>query len=136
MPRSTQAISLMLTPMQISEALLTSAGAQSGSWMGTDAIASNLNLVIRPGEPSEMVVQIRNLGDRSLELILQVEGNFPQEWCRIGTEGAEVRAGQQTEAVLYFQIPSDFFEQSQALTLPRNPKAELSRALLGSHHRT
>ena len=115
MPRSTQAISLMLTPMQISEALLTSAGAQSGSWMGTDAIASNLNLVIRPGEPSEMVVQIRNLGDRSLELILQVEGNFPQEWCRIGTEGAEVRAGQQTEAVLYFQIPSDFFEQSQAL---------------------
>ena len=83
--------------------------------MGTGAIASNLNLVLRPGEPSEMVVQIRNLGSRSLQLALQVEGDFPPEWCQIGTEGTEIRAGEQTEAVLYFQLAPDFFENHQAL---------------------
>lgn len=114
-PRSSQDISLRLTPMQIPATVSADASRQAGRWQQADETASQLRLVLRPGEPSEMVVQIRNLSVHSLQLALQVEGDFPPTWCRIGTEGTEVRSGQQTEAVLYFQLASDFFEHHQAL---------------------
>lgn len=130
--RTNQAISLLLTPMQIPEALPAESGLQTGSWLGAGAIAptSNLNLLLRPGEPSEIVVQIQNLSPRNLRLSLQVEGDFPQEWCRIGMEGTEVQVGRPMEAVLHFQLPTDFFEQHQAprpgATLKLNYQAHLS----------
>jgi phage tail-like protein len=62
-----------------------------------------------------MVVQLENLGTRTLELNLQTEGNFPSQWCQIGMEGHEILPGQQMEAVLYFQTPSNFFEEQRAL---------------------
>lgn len=115
-PRSSQAISLRLTPMQIPATVAADVSKRSGRWQQTDDTAvSRLSLVLRPGEASEMLVQIRNLSAHSLQLALQVEGDFPPTWCQIGTEGAEVRSGQQTEAVLYFQLAADFFEHHQAL---------------------
>lgn len=111
--RSTQAISLQLTPMQIPDALPEQSQLQS-VLVDKDP-ATNLNLLLRPGEPSELVVQIRNLAANRLLIDLRVEGNFPLEWCRIGTEGNEILARQQMEAVLYFQIPDQFFEDRAAL---------------------
>jgi phage tail-like protein len=130
--RSTQAISLLLTPMQIPEALPAESGQQPGAWVGAGAIAAtpSLSLLLRPGEPSEMVVQIRNLGAHSLRLTLQVEGSFPQAWCQVGMEGTEVQVGRQMEAVLRFYLPTDFFEQHQAPrpgeTLPLNYQGHLT----------
>jgi phage tail-like protein len=110
-----QSFSLQLTPMQIPEA--APASEVSIAWQGTDiATGSNLNLLLRPGEPSEMVVQVRNLGRNPLQLSLQVEGDFPAQWCQVGTEGSEVLAGQQMDAVLYFQIGADFFERHESLS--------------------
>ncbi len=113
-----QLLSLQLTPMQIPEAIPVSEVKRPTSWggMGTKAQERlNLSLLLRPGEPSEMMVQVRNVGSRPVQLDLQVKGDFPQEWCRIGMEGSEVRVGQQMEAVLYFRIPTDFFESLSAL---------------------
>ena len=115
---TSQILSLQMLPMQIPDAVPSSSALSSRSLVGTesDAVPSkNLSLLVRPGEPSEMVVQVGNLGNRSIQLDLQVKGHFPSQWCRIGTEGSEILPGQQMEAVLYFQIPSDFFESDTAL---------------------
>lgn len=116
--RSTQAISLQLTPMQIPDALPENSSQnelQLRSILNSKDPATTLNLLVRPGEPSELIVQIRNLTANRQILNLQVEGNFPLEWCRIGTEGTEILPRQQMEAVLYFQIPDQFFENHAAL---------------------
>lgn len=66
--------------------------------------------VLHPGEPSEIVVQLENTCDRTLRISLQTEGTFPMDWCRIGQEGQTLPPGSKMEAVLYFQLPEDFFE--------------------------
>jgi phage tail-like protein len=114
----TQALSgrplrLQITPMQIPEAT-----APSG--LALDAIAPamvelDLNLLLHPGEPSEMLVQLENTGNRLLQVGLQVEGNFPSRWCVIGMEGHDLAPRQRMDAVLRFQIPDNFFENHQAL---------------------
>ena len=126
--RARQAIHLRLTPMQLPEAVPDA--SNSLALQGTEPIATpSLNLQLCPGEPSEIVVQIRNLGSRRVELVLQLEGDFPLEWCQVGTEGGDVLPDQQMEAVLYFQLPSDFFENHQAVqpgkTLKLNYRGQL-----------
>lgn len=114
----TQALSgkplrLQLTPMQLPEAI---APAGLALYAANDAIAElDLNLLLRPGEPSEMLVQIENTGNRLLQIGLQVEGNFPTQWCSIGMEGHDLVPRQRMDAVLRFQVPDNFFEDQQAL---------------------
>ncbi len=118
---STQALSLKLTPMQLPEAADT--GRRKGATnqpnsqnsQNSQSSSSVKTLLIRPGEPSEFVVQLRHLGDRPMRLDLQVEGDFPLDWCRIGMEGSDLLPGQSMEAVLYFQIPADWFESDRLL---------------------
>ena len=43
---------------------------------------STKNLLLVPGEPSEMLVKLENAGTRTLELELLLTGNFPNEWYR------------------------------------------------------
>jgi phage tail-like protein len=105
--RPGQSFSLQLTPMQV-------AGGLSGNVLDAPP---ELSLLLYPGEASEMVVQIKNLERNSLELSLQVEGDFPLDWCQIGTEGSEILPGRQMDAVLYFQIAADFFEQTENAAL-------------------
>ncbi|MBD0361851.1 MAG: phage tail protein [Coleofasciculus sp. C3-bin4] len=111
--RFSQNLRLQLTPMQLSEAAPRAGLAQTGS-LATDTTSTGCQLFLHPGEPSEMVVQIENLGSRTLELNIQVEGNFPSEWCQIGMEGHELLPRQRMEAVLYFQAPANFFEEQRA----------------------
>lgn len=71
-------------------------------------------LVVYPGEPSEIVLQIKNLQlEQPLKVSLKVAGNFPSNWCQIGIEGQEISAGAQMDAVLYFHVPENFFEDQQ-----------------------
>lgn len=110
--RSGQSLYLRLTPMQFSEATPTPSGELTGT-MATDTLTTGCNVFLRPGEPSEMLVQLENVGRRTLQLDLQVEGDFPSQWCQIGMEGRELLPGQRMEAVLYFQASPDFFEDNQ-----------------------
>jgi len=98
--------------MQVAGAL-SGTGSETALGASSEAIDAppELSLLLYPGEPSEMVVQIKNLERNRLELSLHVEGDFPSDWCRIGTEGSEILPGRQMDAVLYFQIAADLFEQ-------------------------
>jgi phage tail-like protein len=110
--RSGQSLHLRLSPMQFSESNPAPRGELTGT-MATQATVTGCNVLLHPGEPSELLVQIENIGRRTLHLDLQVEGDFPSEWCRIGMEGRAVVPGQRMEVVLYFQPPSHFFEDNQ-----------------------
>lgn len=110
--RSTTAFSLVLTPMQVPEAMPGSELAQALAGQREGAIApSGINLVLRPGEPSELMLQVRSQVAAELQLQIQVEGDFPPEWCQLRTEGTALRPGQQMEGVLYFAIAPDYLEQ-------------------------
>lgn len=113
--RPSPPIRMLLTPMQILEALPVS----SLTGVSESMDVAGPNLLLHPGEPSEMIVQVQNLSRRSLRVRLRVEGDFPSEWCQIGgTEGREIAPNSKMDAVLYFQIPATFFEEQQAI-IPR-----------------
>lgn len=76
---------------------------------------SKCNLLVNPSEPSEIVVKLKNSSNRALLTNLRVEGNFPTQWLQIGMEGNELPPYAEMEAVLYFQIPADFFENQEAI---------------------
>jgi phage tail-like protein len=67
-------------------------------------------LVVHPGAPAELLVRIQNLSQSRLEIALDLDGDFPSHWCRIGIEGQEIPPQARREAVLYFQLPDNFFE--------------------------
>ncbi|MFM7885396.1 MAG: phage tail protein, partial [Pseudanabaena sp.] len=77
-------------------------------------------LLIHPHEPSEIVVKLKNSSNRSLLADLRIDGNFPEGWCQIGMEGNELPPYAEMEAVLYFQIPTDFFERQDAIAPAQN----------------
>ncbi len=113
--RSTPTISLQLTPMRIPEAV-PSAGFSFANQENIDETAST-GLLLQPGEPSELMVQVKNLTQRNLQVELIVEGDFPREWCWVSTEGRELLPKKQMDVVLYFQVPSTYFE-NQAVINP------------------
>ncbi|MFE4106145.1 phage tail protein [Almyronema epifaneia] len=112
--RSSQLLALTLTPMQTPEAYPAQGVA---TWLADapTSLGGAPQLRLCPGEPSEIVVQLKNQSDRPLQISLQTTGDFPAHWCQIGTEGAELPAGQQMDAVLYFEIAPNFFEDSLSL---------------------
>ncbi len=118
-----QALSVNLISMkapEASEETLASADLatqKQGDNSNLDGARSpnNCKLLIHPSEPSEIVVKLKNSSNRSLLTELRVEGNFPREWCQIGMEGNELLPHAEMEAVLYFQVPTDFFENQDAI---------------------
>ncbi|MBR8839102.1 MAG: phage tail protein [Stigonema ocellatum SAG 48.90 = DSM 106950] len=118
--RSSAAVRMVLTPMQIPEAIPVST-------LTFETIdVAGTNLLLHPGEPSEMIVQVQNLEKRPLRVSVRVEGDFPREWCQIGTEGREIAPDSKMDAVLYFQIPETFFEEQQAIIPGRTDKLVLN----------
>ncbi|MEM7579516.1 MAG: phage tail protein [Mastigocoleus sp.] len=117
---SSQLLGIELTPMKIPESVPPNSSSQSASWKDVENVddTSSLrkSLLLSPGEPSEMVVHLRNNSSCILQLGLRVQGDFPQEWCKIGMEGSEVLPNQHMEAVIYFQIPPNFFEDDTVLS--------------------
>ncbi|MBD2359078.1 phage tail protein [Tolypothrix sp. FACHB-123] len=121
--RHSPAVEIQLTPMQIPEAV-PGAGLSFAGPEGMNATA--YNLLLHPGQPSEMIVHLKNLEDRPLRLSLKVEGEFPSQWCQIGTEGREIPPGGQMDAVLYFTVPATFFEDQEAISPGKKDKLTLN----------
>lgn len=113
---STQVLSLQLTPMQLLESSVVGGISTWGS--GLEARPIGLPTAVRlrlcPGEPSELVVQITNLGAQALQISVQVNGVFPGR-CLIDVEGGDLPAKGRIEAVLRFELAADFFENRLAL---------------------
>lgn len=107
---------LQLTPMQVPEVAPQAIGRASEPQAPLARMATTVTtrmgcqLTIYPGEPGELLVQLENLGNRTLELEIQVKGNFPAEWYSLGLEGYELPPQGRMEAVLRFYLTADFFE--------------------------
>ena len=107
-------LAIKLASMQPPEAADSSALAGFAANNTEVAIANNL--LLQPGEPGEMLVQLENLGGRSLRWRLEIEGDFPLNWCSWQQEEAEeIAPNQKVDRALYFQIPEDYFENQYAL---------------------
>ena len=75
-----------------------------------------INLRVIPGEYSDISVQLKNLWDRSLEWKIEVDGDFPDEWCEWNrTEGSQIAAKEKVNENICFKIPADFFEAQLAI---------------------
>ena len=114
--RSRQQVSLQLTSLKIPEVELALLPILIGSAAKTIDLRRE-SLLLNPGEASEMLVRLVNHSSEPLDLRWEVAGDFPLSWCQIGTEGDVLPPGVTTEAVLYFQVPEDFFEAEDALDL-------------------
>lgn len=132
--RSSPAVRIQLTPMRIPEAVPLAGLAVAGPSGLATVAAVGPSLLLHPGEPSEMVVQVKNLVGRILRLSLRVEGDFPAEWCQIGTEGREIAPGAQMDAVLRFSVPATFFEDQQTLSPGKKEQLILDFLCLLSIH--
>lgn len=110
---SSQPLIVDLIPLRLPEADPDTLSIQS---VRADVAVENQSLLLVPGEPSEMLVKLENLGTRPLELTLELAGDFPPEWGRTRTEGNLLAPGERMDAVLYFQIPAGFFEAPNALS--------------------
>ncbi|MBD2449735.1 phage tail protein [Nostoc sp. FACHB-152] len=115
---STPLVSIQLTPMRIPETVPNQESTWFAPGIATESITQK-SLLVHPGESSEIVVQVKNLAQRNLRLTLKVEGDFPSEWCQVVTEDNKIAPGAQMDAVLYFSIPANYFEDQQAIN-PEN----------------
>lgn len=110
----TQPLILDLTPLRLPETESAMLPIQSEK---ANIDPDNQSLLIVPGEPSKMLVRLQNLSSRPLQLNFELSGDFPSQWCQIDTEANILAAQEQIETVLYFQVPIDFFEASQAIKI-------------------
>ncbi|MEC4806332.1 MAG: phage tail protein [Jaaginema sp. PMC 1079.18] len=121
----TRPLRLSLTPMQVSDTTLqpiVAAKASSPQAVHSDITAiavpqetvKGCQLVLYPGESSEIVVQLQNLSNSPIYLNMRlIEPSFPAHWCQIHQEGQQLPPHSKMEAVLHFTIPSDFFESHE-----------------------
>ncbi len=119
---------LQLVPMQLPSGPIEPVGKtasrslpMAGGIVESSPGFAGSNLLLYPGESSELLVRLNNQSDRPLQLNAQVEGSFPSHWCRLRMEGTQLPAKGQMEGVLYFQLPADFFESKNSLISAKNP---------------
>lgn len=109
-------LQIKLTPMQLPESRYQPINApHDGASMAFGSQTEsekrkNCELVIYPGEPSELVVQLENLTNQTLSIDWLLDGTFPQNWCRVHGEGHQIAPRANMELVLYFQVAADYFE--------------------------
>lgn len=78
--------------------------------------AATKDLVVYPGESSEMLVQLKNQSDRPITWSLDVKGDFPLNWCRLPqVEPQDLVPNQSVDVALSFEVPADFFEHQRAI---------------------
>ncbi|MBD2137766.1 phage tail protein [Anabaena sp. FACHB-1237] len=82
-------LSVQLTPMRISENALDQINInnnyQSGAIITTDESGefSNKQLVLYPGEPSEMLIQLENDSTKYSYATIAIRTNIPNSWCKL-----------------------------------------------------
>ncbi len=83
------------------------------------------DLLLHPGEPSEMLVHLENLGLGQVRWKLEVEGDFPADWCHWHQEDfEEIAPNQKVDRTLCFQVPDNFFENQLAVNREQ-PRLEI-----------
>ena len=103
------ALNIRFAPMQTSEAIAPMASDANGLGQG------GLNLVLYPGEPSELLLLFENTSADQVSLEVRLEGTCPSNWYHIQLAAHEIQPHQHMEGVLRFQAPNSFFEDHDAL---------------------
>ncbi|MEO0985400.1 MAG: phage tail protein [Cyanobacteria bacterium J06639_14] len=137
---------LSLTPLQLPE---TSLANEQGGWSrryGGQQSQSTLaktepsltygihpevvpHLRLCPGEPSQLVAQIRNQSTQAWQFRIGVSADIPPDWCQLLDDDFELPSqgthnggpNATTEVEIPFQLPVDFFENHYALKPDNHP---------------
>jgi phage tail-like protein len=109
--RSNSVLTLQLMPMRQLEALPLTSKADFGTQISEEPQVTDL--LVYPGETSEMLLQVGNRTNQEIATQIEVRGNFPRNWLRIHAEGRTVVPRQQMWIGIYFDVPADFFENNQ-----------------------
>ncbi|GAB1542735.1 phage tail protein [Scytonema sp. NUACC21] len=111
-----ESLLLFLTSMQPPEAVQTALASK-----GSNIDQARNDLLLRPGEPGEMLVVLENLRERPMRWKLEIEGDFPIHWCRWSQEDfEEIAPNQRFEGAISFHVPENFFENQFALNQERS----------------
>lgn len=101
-----------LIPLRLPEANLNTLPIQRAE---EEVAGENPSLLLVPGEPSELLVQLENLGTHTLELAIELTSELPSDWCNIDNERTLLNPEEKIDVALRFQTPTDFFENSYSL---------------------
>lgn len=110
-------VSLQLSPMsvpnapKVGETTLATWGA-----LADTSPTAQPSLCLCPGEVGELILRLENRGEVPLPYRLQVNGNLPDHWYDLYTEGAVLPREHPIEAVIRFRPDANFFEGRDSLT--------------------
>ncbi|MEO1126967.1 MAG: phage tail protein [Cyanobacteria bacterium J06639_16] len=108
---SPPSLSLALVPRRVPNVSLTYGTALSAASDDTAvAIPEITNLLLVPGEPSELLLRLANRTDQPLQLTVNISDSIPLAWCLTSLETYELAPQSRQEIAIAFQVPVDFFE--------------------------
>ena len=88
--------------------------------------ASESFLIVAPGERSQMTLYLHNPIEETLEVELEVTGDFPEEWCQWNLEGQELRFQETMLVGIYFNVPLHWLESQPLETIRLNYQATVN----------
>lgn len=109
--RTNSVLTLQLMPMRQLEAKPTTQNLDLGMEISDEL--QTTDLLVHPGETSEMLLQVGNRTNQEVATQIEIRGNFPRNWVRIHHEGRTILSRQQMWIGIYFDVPGDFFEDDQ-----------------------
>ncbi|MDJ0679541.1 MAG: phage tail protein [Xenococcaceae cyanobacterium MO_167.B52] len=83
-------------------------------------------LIVSPGERSHMTLHLHNPLEETLDVELEVQGNFPEEWCNWNLEGREIDARKTMLVGIYFDVPQDWLETQPLEAIKLNYQARVN----------
>ncbi|WP_013323875.1 phage tail protein [Gloeothece verrucosa] len=124
--RSNSSLKVQLTPMRPLEATLKPQRMGFGDPVDSP---TETDLLIYPGETSEMILQIANITQGVIATEIELRGNFPRDWMRIHAEGPSIFPHQQMWCGIYFDVPADFFEGNATWSEGKQPPLDYTCAI-------
>ncbi|MEM6254117.1 MAG: phage tail protein [Cyanobacteria bacterium P01_D01_bin.156] len=104
-------VALDVVPMQLPDMNLAYGTELSAA---TDDLAAtqpeDASLVLYPGEPTELMLRLRNESERPLRFVVHFNSIFPDDWQLTPLEDYELLPAARQQVTLVFQAPTDFFE--------------------------
>lgn len=90
-------------------------------------------LVVSPGERSQMTLHLHNPIEETVEIELEVKGDFTEEWCHWNLEGRELRFRETMLVGIYFDVPQNWLETQPLETIRLNYQATVNIYLQRPH---
>ncbi len=87
---------------------------------------NNRVLIVSPGERSQMTLNLDNPTEETLEIELEVKGDFPGEWCDWNLEGRELDSRKTMLVGISFNVPQDWLETEPLEGIKLNYQATIN----------